>query len=397
MGIGINKKGDLTSWKIVSIVLVIAGLIIGVIFFALFFEEKPDRELCRLSVVERASAPVGKDIVSLKCTTEKVCITTKKSEKCKEFAGEENIRYVVLDIPTGDSPKEAIKRDKAVKIIEEETANAMFDCWKMTGEGKLNIFGSDSVFTDLIQEVGGVDAGLAISIVKPKCIVCSRIAISEAVYKKDEEVRKNLGKSPPLEIGASPSDSLFLDNVNVNDYMVRNKVPGSTLTYLQTFTDEGVGGYAEFSQTENEETKKLSSEKQPKRGVSQLAIVFVQMKVSNTKPDDVFKNGFFSGAAIGATAALTGPGKLVTKAAGKFLGPIGWIAEAAAIGAVSYNYASSQEDKQRNNQLLASTVCGKYATNDKEQQKYGCSLTKAMKWEASEINRLCSGGIESNF
>jgi hypothetical protein len=389
---GMNIKGELTSRQIVLIVLVIAGLIIGVIFYSLFFQERPDKELCRLSVVERASAPVGKESVPLKCTTEKVCITTKKSEKCKEFIGEENIRYVVLNIPTGNSPKEEIKRDKAVKIIEEETANAMFDCWKMTGEGQLDIFGDKS---GLIRDIANVAIGdLALSHVKPKCIVCSRISISESVKEKDKEVKENNIKTTGSGVQPSPSDSSFLSKVDVNDYMIRNKVPGSTLTYLQTFTDENVGGYAEFSTSESKKADGLKgSTREPKKGVSQLAMVFVQIKVPSTPPNDVYWKAFKTGGVVGAGAALTGPGGFVARTAF----PIGLLVEAGAVAVASHMYASEAESTAKNNQLMATATCGEYVSNQEKDEKLGCSLVKAISWEVEEINRLCSGGIESNF
>lgn len=371
----LGKRGELTSRQIVLIILVIAGLIIGVLFFALFFEERPDKEVCRLSVVERASAPFGKEVIPLKCTTEKICITTRKSKKCKEFAGEENIRYVTLDIPLGKSSRDIAKRKEAVKTIERETANAMFDCWKMTGEGQLDIFGEDGFAKDIANQVFGNSLPKN---VRPKCIVCSRLAISDSVRERDKEVKAKINEE-------------ILSKVDANKYMVTEKVPGSKLTYLQTFTDESISGYVDFSKSEALAIK--SGKVKPKSGISQLAMVFVQIKVTDQDADAVYSDTFKTGLVAGGTAMLFGPGRLIVRATGL----PGAIVAGLAIGAISASYASTAQKSVESNQMMAAVTCGKFLTHEKRQEQRGCSLVKAMTWEVDGINELCSGGIESNF
>ena len=192
-----NKRGELTSTQIVFIILAIVGfIIVALLFSSLFLEQGAltQRELCKLSLIERATIPIiGNKIVPVQCSTEKICITSKGNE-CEQFIGEENVRNVRIN---------SNKPDEAREIIERESANAMFDCWSMTGEGKIDIFDSTDSIVDLA---------------KPKCIVCSRVAISEEV------------------------DENILEEIDLNKYLAEKKVPGSSLTYLQTFTDGLKGG-----------------------------------------------------------------------------------------------------------------------------------------------------------
>src|SRR3989344_8561126 len=54
-----DKRGELTSTQIASIILVIIGLAIGLMFFFGIFknESLTDRELCKLSILSRATLP----------------------------------------------------------------------------------------------------------------------------------------------------------------------------------------------------------------------------------------------------------------------------------------------------------------------------------------------------
>mgnify|MGYP006929383758 CR=1 FL=1 len=99
-----NKRGELTSTQIVSIVLVIIGTVIILFFLAFLFDDssEDDREICRISVLTRATAPdiVG-GAIPLKCRTDKICITSDSGflglgkGKCIQFAGEEHQKLSV--------------------------------------------------------------------------------------------------------------------------------------------------------------------------------------------------------------------------------------------------------------------------------------------------------------
>jgi len=192
-----NKRGDLSSTQLVVIILAIAGFAFGVMFlFGVFKNDSlTNRDLCKLSILSRATVPgVVQNAIPLDCFTEKICITTEKSfienvkkkvrgtlsinsqaiinqkSDCKQFAGEENVREVKIKINKVDI-------ESSRKIIEEEYANAMFDCWVMTGQGKLDVFrgtGSTTVSSSILEGLLP-DLGHLIRTIKPQCLVCSRI------------------------------------------------------------------------------------------------------------------------------------------------------------------------------------------------------------------------------
>ncbi len=363
-----GKKGELTSTQIVTIVLVIGGLIIGVLFLALFFEDRPDREVCRLSIIERASAPIAKGEIPLKCTTEKICIVSEKKNDCKEFAGEDNVRKVVLDIPTGATTNDDIKRDAAAKKIAEETANAMFDCWKMTGEGKLDIFEGGPLVSEIPNPF---DDKIQFERIKPKCIVCSRVVLGEDVFAKEKGVKEN-GK-----------DNKFLEKIDVNKYIANELVPGNSITYLQAFTGDDVsGGYAEFS---FDETKNVDEAGVKPTYAPQIAMIFMQIKVKGEDPNDQGWKAF-------KFAGIVGLGTMFS--AGKLI-PVHPILKLATVGLAAGVFALDIASTASQNQLVTAASCGKFVT--KKDGQYGCSLTRAVKWDVNLINEMCSGGIESNF
>ena len=199
-----NKKGELTSTQLATLVIVIVGFAIAVIFLWSVFGNKDltERDVCRLSILSRATVPgVVQQEVPLSCFTEKICITKKKSfiEKakatfslsgsavnskngdCEQFSGENNVRDVKIDLTN---------TLKASEEIQREVANAMYDCWIMAGQGKLDIFSgkesySDNVANALIGE--GLEwASLKLPEIKPACLVCSRVAFSNEIVSDEK-------------------------------------------------------------------------------------------------------------------------------------------------------------------------------------------------------------------
>jgi hypothetical protein len=358
-----GRRGELTSTQIAVIVLVIVGFVIVVVFLGLFFEEKPDKELCRLSILERATAPGLSDEIPLNCKAEKVCIVTDKKNDCPNL-GKEGVRKVVLDIPTGSSLADDLKRKKALRKIEEETANAIFDCWKTTGQGKLDVFGGT---------VNSIVEGAKIDVwkekVKPQCIVCSRLTIGNDVHEIDEEVIKN-------------NEESFFEGMDVNNYMGTTNVPGTGKTYNSIFTGEsGPGGYAEFSK---ELSLNKNEEGLDKRTTSEIAILFLQIKVSAETPSSVFRDAWGQGFLAG-NAILFGTKQLLAG------GVWGIFLKQLAVGAVSAGFALEAEDQQEENQLVAGASCGNLLSKDGE--RIGCSFVQTMEWNSKLINDKCSGGV----
>ena len=366
-----NKIGELTSTQIVMIVIALVGFLVVALFFVGIWElheETTGKELCKLSILERAKAPAGKAIFPLECTTEKICITGNKKEGCKQFAGEE-VRNVIINLNDVE---------KSAKKIEEEIAYAIYSCWAMTGEGKLDILGEESV-VDYTTKWLGLDVfGSGVS--KPSCIVCSRIAIGEDVKTNENNI---LGK------------------VNVNKYLSKTKVPGSSQTYLELFTDGGVRNLPVVSETNTEAQQNLDNVNedlgiQDSNGSDQLAIVFSQML---WKEKDEFKNAMMAGGIVTGASVIIGIA-LIGTGVGAVVGVAviakGVLIGAAAGGVVGLSAGISTKFEQSQNQILTAGHCGKIegASNDGQM---GCSFVKTIGWDVEVVNKLCPGGIEGNL
>lgn len=350
-----DKKGELTSAQIVTIVLVIAGFVIVLLFLAAFKDiggGSSDKELCRLSVLERGTADTtlgGKLIKArfpLKCTTEKICITDSKKGECRQFAGEEGVRNVVVNV---NKPAEAIK------VIEEESANAMYDCWSMMGEGKLDLFGE------------GIEGITNFKKEESTCVICSRLAIDEKIFE-DGTVKGNI-----------------IDKVDVSKYLEENNVPGSTSTYLETFTDKGVKSYpsVESYVPDGEDTLEENQNKLRgaafKKTTDQISFVFMQMAVND--PTEAFATTGKGGFILAGSLLLTPAGKLIAT-------PYGALVTVASIGATA-GFSALNAYESGN---VAAGYCGDFVKSGKEARK-GCSLVKMIDWKVSTVNDLC-GQIE---
>jgi hypothetical protein len=326
-----NKRGELTSAQIVTITVIIIGFLVVAFFLTGLFTQGnlTDKELCKLSVVERATLPralQNQGIISLQCTAEKICISESgKKDACKEFSGEKNIRGVKL---TGNTENKA-------KIIERESANAMFDCWSMMGGGKLDIFGGDITYVEA----------------ESACVVCSRVALAEDVK---EEVKRE---------------------IKLNEYLANNQVPGSSLTYLQTFTDKSVSSYAGVDSSVEQEG--LSS--------NHFAFVFMQIRTDKS-PGDAFIDVVTGGFVFGASSLLTSTGRAIALKNPIILALAGGAATTA--GGVAAFQAND-------NQALSAGLCGEFETRS-EKAKRGCSVVRPINWDASAINSFC-GRIEGNL
>ncbi len=368
-----DKRGELTSQQIAILVLAIGGFVLVFLFLFAIFDNQSltERELCSLSVLERATLPaVAQQAIPLQCTTEKVCITLDnglfgKESDCKQFAGEENVR--VVKVKLGDLGQQT----EAQRTIERETANAIFDCWAMTGQGKLDVFrgegGVATTITSGLLDLLGSDVGQLVKTIQPKCIVCSRVALSEELVKEDEKTN-------------------ILKRVNSNAFMARELVPGSTLTYLQTMTDESVRSYAGADKIDtSEEGNKYAK---PSVGGSQIAVIFMQIKTEGDPTKIAEEAAIMAGTAIGGGGLLTGVGR---KAITSF--PI--ISTIVALAGTGGAYLAAK-DIAEDNQAVSFAACGEAEKNG-DKAKLGCSLVKPVVWDVKTVNDMCFGGIEGNL
>lgn len=366
----IMKRGDMTSSQIITIVLAIAGFIVVLIFLAILFEDRGggERELCKFSVLTRATSPIDslQASIPLKCTTEKICISESgKKDACKQFAGEENKKPVKL--------KGTV--DEKARKIEETYANAMFDCWNMMGEGKLNVFsGSEfgggvvSSSLDVFTNVLGFTESI-----KSSCVICSRIALADDLFEED-------GK--PGEV---------LKKVDTNRYLRNEFIPNSNEKYVDYFADEQVRGFLDDEFFErgrnlekiNKQGEVVGVEKtyEKPKPTNQMAFVFMQIL---TEDEDPIKAALDDGAAAGFIFA----GTVIATPLGKVLTFVTWKLQALAAVAITLGTAGFSYFRERGNQVLAAGYCGKF-TGERE-LSHGCSLLTPVDYnDVSQINDLC--------
>lgn len=359
-----NRRGELTSTQLILLILAIAGFVVILLFILAFNSGTyTEDEVCKLSVLTRATSPQAvNDYVPLKCTTKKLCLTD-GSGKCEvSFAGE---NPEVIKLPSN--------RNDSLKKIEETSANAMYDCWNMMGQGKLDLFN------------GGIwkSAGLTTQDI-PVCVICSRIG-----YDVKEET---------------------LSDVDLAYYLSHTKVPGGSITYTKAFTDPGMSSYAgaDTDSLKNlESNEKLSlkvitrdsktgltskgtealgviGEEKPRR--VELAVVFTQIKVPKSYWDQL-NTLLGTGIALAGTSFIMAPGttsKAIGAAAGHFV-----ITGIAAGGVVAYSMYNVYAGK-----VAAAGYCDKFTTS-KEDTAGGCSGVQIIPYDVKAINSIC-GGIEGN-
>ena len=344
------KKGELTSAQIIGLVLAIAAfLIVFSLFLVLKSSDYTEKDVCHLSVLTRATAPSSAQAaVPLKCTTQKICLNDGKGQCDEAFAGE---KAEQISLPSD--------QDQAARKIEEVTAAAMYDCWQMMGEGKLDIFHNAYTQFNINPE-------------RTTCVVCSRVAVDKQV------------------------NPTILEKVNVNEYLRKNQVPGSSLTYLQAFTDRSIQSYASVQEDAllktNDEVNSFVSvdEKQrfdalPQQNFPeanrQLGIIFMQIKTQSWK--DVVTHMTKIGGTVVGTAFVTPTGRSLTKAV--LWSPWGRAAVlAVGAGALGYGIYNANQG-----QLAAIGRCGAFAQSD-DKAKEGCSLLQGINYkDYRTINNLC--------
>jgi hypothetical protein len=203
-----NQKGEITIGMLVTIILLVLGFVILLIFmFNVGGTGEMDRTVCHESVIYRATLPeVVQGYLPLKCQTNKICITHGMFTRgnCTEFEGEKGITTVRVSAG-----------EKGEKEIARIYAQELFDCWTMMGEGKM------SLFSNFWSDTYGLGS------VYPSCVICSRFAFD----------KNNLAKG-----------KIDLANVDVVNYMMTTKVPNKDQTYLAYISGEnGLGEIDPFT------------------------------------------------------------------------------------------------------------------------------------------------------
>ena len=141
----LRNKGEISTKMIVLILIGIASFVVLLIFlFRLDIGGESDIQMCRNSVIIKATASLSRETVPLKCPRKYVCIT--KNGDCAGMIKPKRIN---------------VRSDYE---IYEALAEEMVDCWYMFGEGEY-----DYIQNDLLK--------------KNYCSICSQILFDESLSK----------------------------------------------------------------------------------------------------------------------------------------------------------------------------------------------------------------------
>ena len=371
-----TKKGQLSTFQIVTIILSILGLVIAIGLFLLFSSSlNTSSQICHLSVLTRATSTAAlQSFIPLKCTTGKICLTADSNSQCADsFAGETGVQ--VIKLPSD--------YQSAILTIDQTSADAMYNCWSNMGEGKLDLFSNFFQFTGLSYINLAFNGGGT----KPYCVVCSRIAIDPTVTNGSVYGKDSQGNI------VNP-----LKGVNVYSYMQTNSPAGQSLTYLQLFTDDQVKSYPVVSS--NLLTTTIQPDlSDPSINTSGREIAFVFMQIKAPTIGNVLTSLAKTGAVVAGGSLLTGPtrqaGALVLSTAAK--APVVTLLAVGLTGGVAATNDYMDELLLRvivahllvRTQKTAGTINGGVGTSQ------GCSLIQAVPYTPQAINEMC-GAIEGN-
>lgn len=159
-----NKRGASVQNIIIGIIiLLVTAAIIFFFFKALPYKETVDKEACHQSAILRNNMFLKGEFgpqIPLNCKTQEIVISSTSEEE-----------------------------------IKREIANAMYDCWWMLGEGKLNFFQRKPTFND-----------------PSYCVICAIISFDENTQKK----------VPRIE--------------GMTNYLILTKIPQKNITYWDYIT-----------------------------------------------------------------------------------------------------------------------------------------------------------------
>ena len=191
-----NKKAEISTSMIIGIIIVVITFgIVAIVYSQLFSNTDIDREVCKQSAMFRGTLPEGslagqsRDLISLKCKTKRICVTSNNffqgKGECENDLGSDFTTY-------------RIKKDTADQQIKTLLAREMADCWDMLGRGNIAIFARDMRAK---EEIGAV------------AVVCSRIHFDETITGNQE-------------------NQLGIKNIyGFNHYLLNHKVPSHEISY----------------------------------------------------------------------------------------------------------------------------------------------------------------------
>jgi hypothetical protein len=344
-----DKRGEQSTINyVLTTILMVLGL--GILLFFIFrfgFDDSGEREVCKLAVLSRASAPeTVNTYIPLECDVKKICMKTKVFGNCdSNFAGEENVDQVHL---SSDDIK-------AARQIEETIAEEMYNCWSMMGEGKLSLFS------------GGFKNKFPWAVSYPTCVICSRIAFN------------------------TPDRDIF-SYTDINTYLRETKISEKGITYMSYFTDNSIRAYplvSDQSKLFDNALAALNKNEQPiktSKDNNEIAIVFSQ--VQNKDFEERLSSLKTAGVAVAGTSAFLSPGILMIAATNPIttIGVVG-----VGVGGLAlYTYTNYREGVS-----ASAGYCGKLTT-EKEGIGEGCSSIQVIPYNPESIRQVCKT-LEGNL
>jgi len=343
-----KKQGDISSTTIVTVVLLLIGFGILLLFISrIYYSGTTEREVCRESVNLRGGVlAVTKgisDYVPLECKTQKVCVTSGLiGGNCEQDFQKEKVTKAKVDT-TG----------KISKAISDE----VLDCWDMMGQGRISLF------------TGGWYDKFGISGAKSSCVICSRIALD----------MKNLPDSVKTKLG----------DVNVYNYMATHTIAGQKFSYLQYMAQGSpagvsvadVGGKLEQKDFQYPTIKnKTTFTEVPAKIIDEtkqnpeVAVVFMQIHVTDLST--VLRNDAIAAGVLFASA----PATTVKVLSSGYGAAAAIILGLAAIGYQTYNTFNNYE--------IATGYCGDMMWG--KDPSYGCSAVRVVNYNLESLKTYCN-------
>jgi hypothetical protein len=347
-----SKKALALSTVVGLIILILGFAILVIAFTQINWTGEINRDVCHQSVIYRATLPSFanmKELVPLKCKTDKICITSGFfGGKCKEF---ENVKGVSI-VKVND------KED-----VEKTISQEIVGCWEMMGAGKVTMFNNW-----FVENYG-------FGTIASSCTICSRIAFD----------KENLKKS-----------GINIDEINVRNYMITHRMPNKDVSYFVYLTGNGglmsvkeENGKVNIDSVIKQENKEITQTENIEIGVdsgiidssernSELGVMFMQVQAPQYK--EVFMNNIYTLIGVGGGSFAFAP-KYTAKAV-TTLGKSPWFWAVMAVIGV-YQYASVVD-----NQAMTAGYCGDVNVGDKS--TFGCSVVRTINYGAEDLSQYCS-------
>ena len=340
-----NKKGDISLNFLAGLIVSIVGFsLLLFVYFQIASGGEIDRQVCHESVILRATVPLGKAYVPLKCNTAKICIRV------------------------GDNQQSLSK-------IEKVYAQELLSCWKTMGEGKI------SIFSNTVVENFGVGGE-----VYPSCVICSRIAVDKNSFQNVDFTKMDVFGYMNKRL-VPESDKTYLQQItnNPNNVGISTEIINTeNLDSLKDKDDnliliEDENGDKVEVKFEAVELSEISSEDKVENFPSETAILFMQ--ISAPEYGTSLRNVLGVGTA-GTVFVARGTSWKILK------GTVGVVKQHPIIAAVTgVVFLGYQQGSVAWNRAVTASYCDDISIG--KEARSGCSVVRATDYKVANILEYC--------